>query len=97
LDPRESRLAVLAEAQLAWDDLFRKISLTDEERHDKHPGREHPAQHAAHGRLLLPKARHHLRKQPAPPQLIRVLVRRPSGVRIQCRAVPDKHQRCVLK
>src|SRR5688572_9423068 len=74
LDAWKTPLPLRAQAQLAWNNLFCEIAVTDEQRNDEHPRREHPAHHRTDRRLLLPETLCHLAKDLSTAQLIRMLV-----------------------
>ena len=97
LDAREFALPLRAQTQLARNHLLREIPLADEQRHQENPRCEHAPQHRGNGRFQFPKTLDHLRENAAPPQFIRVLIRRCRRLRVQRRTMPDQYQRRVGK
>jgi hypothetical protein len=92
LHARKLLLLVVAQAQLAWNDLLGEIAFADEQGDDENARREHTAQHAAHVRLQFPEALEDLRKQTSPAQLVRVLISGCARLRVQRGAVSDENQ-----
>jgi hypothetical protein len=97
LDARKILLLLGAQAEFPRNDLFGEIAVADEQRHDENSRCKDAAHYPADGRFKLPKAFRDLRKQFASAQLIRVLVGRRGGLRVEGGAVADENQRGVGK
>jgi hypothetical protein len=95
LNSREVRTRFCSQAQLSRDHLFREVSFTNKNRHDKHARQEDAAKHAADRGLKLPKALQDLPKNLPTSQLVGVLVDRRARLRVERRTMAHKHQRGI--
>ena len=72
-----------AETEFARNDFLGEIALADEQRHNKHPGRESAAQDSGEIGFLFPESFQHLREESAAPKFVRVLVSRRGRICVE--------------